>query len=100
MAKVYLRGSDIEAVEANRLPRLLGIAHETYEKHTINVLGNNDYVNRVTKYCFSIIQHPETSEYALEIDDAQNEYTSLPTVHANRLISRATMEADGWFIDE
>ena len=41
-----------------------------------------------------------TGEFCLEIDTEQAEYDSLPTIHANRLVSRATMETDGWFANE
>jgi hypothetical protein len=41
-----------------------------------------------------------TGDDCLEIDTEQAEYSSLPTVHANRLVDRATMELNGWFANE
>lgn len=97
MAKVYLKGEDVEITEARRLARLLSISHECYEDYCIIGLSNSNYNNRQTKYCFGVITHPTSGEYALEIDDTQNEYNYLASVHVDRLVSEVDMDEDGWF---
>ena len=54
--------------------------------HVLDELGQPSYIG--------------TGDFCLEIDDTQAEYSSLPSIHINRLIGRATMEADGWFSNE
>lgn len=120
MAKMYLLGTDIETTQARQRARLQGINNETYVYYC-NSLGNDHYPNCSTMYCFQLKEKMEavldenndpvlderglqaysgTGEFCLEIDDTQDEYTSLPSIHVNRLVSRATMEADGWFENE
>ena len=125
MAKVYLKGSDVETDSARQRARLLGICHETYV-YNCATKGNTYNLNNITKYCFPLKEKMEeildkagnpvldergnktytgTGEYALEMDsDSKTEtgayYSSLYSTHATKLVNRADMEDDGWFINE
>jgi hypothetical protein len=94
MAKMYLKGSSVESNSARRKARLLGIAHEIYEHYCHATLNNPNFEDRTTKYCFSVKE--KDGEFCLEVDTEQAEYNSLPNIHVNRLVDKATMEADGW----
>lgn len=120
MAKMYLRGVDVETDPARRKARLLGIANETHVYYC-NQLGNEYYPNCETKYCFSLKEKMKSvldengdpvldergqptyigiGEDCLEIDTEQAEYSSLHPIHVNRLKTREEMLTDGWFINE
>lgn len=120
MAKMYLRGSDVETEATRQRARLQGINNETYVYYC-NQLGNEHYPNCQTMYCFALKEKMEAvfdennepvldvdglqiyqglGEFCLEVDTEQVEHSSLPSVHINRLVSRETMITDGWFEDE
>jgi hypothetical protein len=119
MALVYLKGEDVETTVSRQRARLCGILNETYVYHC-QLLGYTSQAQD-TKYCFPLKEKMEAvldeneepvldecgqqayqglGEFCSEIDTEQDEYSSLPTIHVNRLVSRATMEADGWFANE
>ena len=120
MAKMYLLGSDVETNADDRLPRLLGIAHEIYEKHCIKTLNNKAFNERVTKSTTPVKQlmspkldkgiqaedgqgrpiYNASGEYYIEIDTTQAEYFHIPTIHANKLSDKAKVESKGLKIIE
>jgi hypothetical protein len=120
MAKVYLRGSDVESTQTRQRARLCGIANETYVQHC-QESGYTVVPKDGTMYNFTVKQqmsavldengdpvldehdmptYAGTGEFCLEVDTTQAEYSSLPIVHVNRLVDRATMETEGWFYEE
>lgn len=75
--------------------RLRGIAHEMYCLECTSK-GVPYCTGRTTVYNANIISHPLTGDKALQIDiDQALQY--VPSIFAPRLVSYATMEADGWF---
>lgn len=125
LAKVYLKGSDVENDSARQRARLLGICHETYV-YNCATKGNTYNLNNATKYCFPIKEKMEeildgdgnpvldelgnktyqgTGEYALEMDNDSETalgeyYDSLYSTHVSRVKTRTAMETAGWFVNE
>ena len=120
MAKMYLKGSDVEPDIERQRARLCGISNETYV-FFCQTRGRISEPKDTTEYCFPIKEKMSpvvnelgepvlnnmgqqsfinTGDFCSEVDTEQAEYACLPAIHVNRLVDRETIELDGWFINE
>ena len=77
--------------------RLKGISFAAYITQC-DVLGTAFVDSNTTKYLLPLIEHPTLGTFALEVSADNQQY--LDADYIEELVAQATMDADGWFVQE